>query len=94
MHGRSGFDSGACVVGDGQRADEIQIRTVVDGVMTWDPSMIRDVCPLPRLRSTATPRDGATAFGALRAINVCVVSQGSARTNFSVVMNGAAVADD
>ena len=34
-----------------------------------------------------TPGVGATAFGALRPINVRMVSQGSARTNFSLVID-------
>ena len=47
--GRGGSDFSASIVGAGVGADEIQIWTDVDGVMTADPSVVPDARPLPRL---------------------------------------------
>ena len=47
--GRGGSDFSASIVGAGIGADEIQIWTDVDGVMTADPSVVPDARPLPRL---------------------------------------------
>lgn len=47
--GRGGSDFSASIVGAGIGAEEIQIWTDVDGVMTADPSVVPDARPLPRL---------------------------------------------
>lgn len=47
--GRGGSDFSASIVGAGIGADEIQIWTDVDGVMTADPSLVPDAQRLPRL---------------------------------------------
>ena len=50
--GRGGSDLTASVVGAGVDAEEIQIWTDVDGVMTADPAMVPDAKRLPRLSFT------------------------------------------
>ena len=47
--GRGGSDFSASIVGAGIGAEEIQIWTDVDGVMTADPSLVPDAQRLPRL---------------------------------------------
>ena len=47
--GRGGSDFSASIVGAGIGAEEIQIWTDVDGVMTADPSLVPEAQPLPRL---------------------------------------------
>ena len=47
--GRGGSDFSAAIAGAGIGADEIQIWTDVDGVMTADPALVPDARPLPRL---------------------------------------------
>lgn len=47
--GRGGSDFSASIAGAGVGADEIQIWTDVDGVMTADPSVVPDARRLPRL---------------------------------------------
>ena len=47
--GRGGSDFSASIIGAGIGADEIQIWTDVDGVMTADPSVVPDARPLPRI---------------------------------------------
>ena len=50
--GRGGSDLSASVVGAGIGADEIQIWTDVDGIMTADPAMVSDAKRLPLLSFT------------------------------------------
>ncbi|MHC4778955.1 MAG: aspartate kinase [Planctomycetota bacterium] len=47
--GRSGSDYTATILGAAARADEIQIWTDVDGVMTADPTVIPNAQSIPRL---------------------------------------------
>jgi aspartate kinase len=47
--GRGGSDLSASVVGAGIGADEIQIWTDVDGIMTADPAMVSEAKRLPQL---------------------------------------------
>jgi aspartate kinase len=47
--GRGGSDYSAAIVGTCLEADEIQIWTDVDGMLTADPRIVRHPCPVPRL---------------------------------------------
>ncbi len=47
--GRSGSDYTATILGASLRAEEIQIWTDVDGVMSADPSVLPEALPIPRL---------------------------------------------
>ena len=45
--GRGGSDYSAAILGAALDADEIQIWTDVDGVLTADPRIVKDARPLP-----------------------------------------------
>ena len=47
--GRGGSDYSAAILGAALDADEIQIWTDVDGVLTADPRIVQDARPLPEL---------------------------------------------
>ena len=60
--GRGGSDSSATLLGEALGADEVQIWTDVDGVLSADPSLVPDARPIPvmSLREAAA----LSAFGA------------------------------
>ncbi len=48
--GRNGSDLTASLLGSALAAEEVQIWTDTDGVMTADPSVVRDACNIPHMR--------------------------------------------
>lgn len=60
--GRGGSDTSATLLGEALEADEVQIWTDVDGVLTADPSLVPEARPIP----TMSLREAAalSAFGA------------------------------
>ncbi len=77
--GRGGSDTSATLLGEALGADEVQIWTDVDGVLTADPSLVRDARPIPvmSLREAAA----LSAFGAkvLHADSLAPVERGGFR---------------
>jgi len=60
--GRGGSDTSATLLGEAMGAEEVQIWTDVDGVLSADPSLVKDARPIPvmSLREAAA----LSAFGA------------------------------
>ncbi len=74
--GRGGSDTSATLIGEALDADEVQIWTDVDGVLTADPSLVAKARPIPVM----TLREAAalSAFGAkvLHADSLAPVERG------------------
>ncbi len=74
--GRGGSDTSATLLGEALEADEVQIWTDVDGVLTADPSLVAGARPIPvmSLREAAA----LSAFGAkvLHADSLAPVARG------------------
>jgi aspartate kinase len=60
--GRGGSDTSATLLGEGLCADEVQIWTDVDGVLSADPSLVPEARPLPVL--SLAEATALSAFGA------------------------------
>lgn len=60
--GRGGSDTSATLLGEALGADEVQIWTDVDGVLSADPSLVPDARPLPVL--SLAEATALSAFGA------------------------------
>lgn len=77
--GRGGSDTSATLLGEALNADEVQIWTDVDGVLTADPSLVPEARPIPAmsLREAAA----LSAFGAkvLHADALAPVARGGFR---------------
>jgi aspartate kinase len=77
--GRGGSDTSATLLGEALEADEVQIWTDVDGVLSADPSLVPGVRPIPvmSLREAAA----LSAFGAkvLHADSLAPVARGNFR---------------
>lgn len=74
--GRGGSDTSATLIGEALQACEVQIWTDVDGVLTADPSLVKEARPIPVM----TLREAAalSAFGAkvLHADSLAPVERG------------------
>jgi aspartate kinase len=60
--GRGGSDTSATLLGEALDADEVQIWTDVDGVLTADPSLVREARPIPQM--SLGEAEALSAFGA------------------------------
>jgi len=60
--GRGGSDTSATLLGEALDADEVQIWTDVDGVLTADPSLVPDARPIPQM--SLGEAEALSAFGA------------------------------
>lgn len=60
--GRGGSDTSAALFGEALRAEEVQIWTDVDGILTADPSLVPDARPIPRM--SLAEAAALSAFGA------------------------------
>jgi aspartate kinase len=60
--GRGGSDTTATLLGEALGADEVQIWTDVDGVLTADPSLVRGARPIPQM--SLSEAEALSAFGA------------------------------
>jgi aspartate kinase len=77
--GRGGSDTSATLFGEALEADEVQIWTDVDGVLTADPSLVPNARPIPRL--SVEEAAALSAFGAkvLHADSLAPVARGGFR---------------
>jgi aspartate kinase len=60
--GRGGSDTSATLLGEALDADEVQIWTDVDGVLTADPSLVPEARPIPQM--SLGEAEALSAFGA------------------------------
>jgi aspartate kinase len=60
--GRGGSDTSATLLGEALDAAEVQIWTDVDGVLTADPSLVREARPIPQM--SLGEAEALSAFGA------------------------------
>jgi aspartate kinase len=60
--GRGGSDTSASLLGEALDADEVQIWTDVDGVLTADPSLVPEARPIPQM--SLGEAEALSAFGA------------------------------
>ncbi|HEY3401406.1 MAG TPA: aspartate kinase [Geothrix sp.] len=60
--GRGGSDTSATLLGEALGAEEVQIWTDVDGVLTADPSLVADARPIPQM--SLGEAEALSAFGA------------------------------
>jgi aspartate kinase len=60
--GRGGSDTSASLLGEALDAVEVQIWTDVDGVLTADPSLVREARPIPQM--SLGEAEALSAFGA------------------------------
>ncbi|WP_306591188.1 aspartate kinase [Geothrix sp. 21YS21S-4] len=60
--GRGGSDTSATLLGEALDAEEVQIWTDVDGVLTADPSLVEEARPIPRM--SLGEAEALSAFGA------------------------------
>ena len=60
--GRGGSDTSATLLGEALDAVEVQIWTDVDGVLTADPSLVREARPIPQM--SLSEAEALSAFGA------------------------------
>ena len=60
--GRGGSDTSATLLGEALGAEEVQIWTDVDGVVTADPSLVREARPIPQM--SLSEAEALSAFGA------------------------------
>ncbi len=60
--GRGGSDTSATLLGEALEAEEVQIWTDVDGVLTADPSLVREARPIPHM--SLSEAEALSAFGA------------------------------
>jgi aspartate kinase len=60
--GRGGSDTSATLLGEALDAEEVQIWTDVDGVLTADPSLVREARPIPQM--SLSEAEALSAFGA------------------------------
>jgi aspartate kinase len=60
--GRGGSDTSATLLGEALGADEVQIWTDVDGVLTADPSLVPEARPIPQM--SLSESEALSAFGA------------------------------
>jgi aspartate kinase len=60
--GRGGSDTSATLLGEALDAEEVQIWTDVDGVLTADPSLVREARPIPQM--SLGEAEALSAFGA------------------------------
>ncbi|MDR3685224.1 MAG: aspartate kinase [Geothrix sp.] len=60
--GRGGSDTSATLLGEALDADEVQIWTDVDGVLTADPSLVREARPISQM--SLGEAEALSAFGA------------------------------
>jgi aspartate kinase len=60
--GRGGSDTSATLLGEALGADEVQIWTDVDGVLTADPSLVKEARPIPQM--SLSEAEALSAFGA------------------------------
>jgi len=60
--GRGGSDTTATLLGEALDAEEVQIWTDVDGVLTADPSLVRGARPIPQM--SLSEAEALSAFGA------------------------------
>jgi aspartate kinase len=60
--GRGGSDTSATLLGEALGADEVQIWTDVDGVLTADPSLVGQARPIPQM--SLGEAEALSAFGA------------------------------
>lgn len=60
--GRGGSDTSATLLGEALAAEEVQIWTDVDGVLTADPSLVREARPIPHM--SVGEAEALSAFGA------------------------------
>ncbi|WP_243303516.1 aspartate kinase [Geothrix oryzisoli] len=60
--GRGGSDTSATLLGEALEADEVQIWTDVDGVLTADPSLVPEARPIPQM--SLGEAEALSAFGA------------------------------
>ena len=60
--GRGGSDTSATLLGEALDADEVQIWTDVDGVLTADPSLVPEARPIPQM--SVSEAEALSAFGA------------------------------
>lgn len=60
--GRGGSDTSAALLGEALGAEEVQIWTDVDGILTADPSLVPEARPIPRM--SLAEAAALSAFGA------------------------------
>lgn len=60
--GRGGSDTSATLLGEALKAEEVQIWTDVDGVLSADPSLVPEARPIPRM--SLGEAEALSAFGA------------------------------
>jgi aspartate kinase len=60
--GRGGSDTSATLLGEALEAEEVQIWTDVDGVLTADPSLVPEARPIPQM--SLSEAEALSAFGA------------------------------
>lgn len=60
--GRGGSDTSATLLGEALDADEVQIWTDVDGILTADPSLVPEAQPIPQM--SLGEAEALSAFGA------------------------------
>ncbi len=60
--GRGGSDTSATLLGEALDAEEVQIWTDVDGVLTADPSLVPEARPIPQM--SLSEAEALSAFGA------------------------------
>ena len=60
--GRGGSDTSATLLGEALDAEEVQIWTDVDGVLTADPSLVKEARPIPQM--SLGEAEALSAFGA------------------------------
>ncbi len=60
--GRGGSDTSATLLGEALDASEVQIWTDVDGVLTADPSLVKEARPIPQM--SLGEAEALSAFGA------------------------------
>ncbi|MBK9797824.1 MAG: aspartate kinase [Holophagaceae bacterium] len=60
--GRGGSDTSATLLGEALDAEEVQIWTDVDGVLSADPSLVKEARPIPQM--SLSEAEALSAFGA------------------------------
>jgi aspartate kinase len=80
--GRGGSDTSAALFGEALGADEVQIWTDVDGILTADPSLVPEARPIPRM--SLAEAAALSAFGAKVLHPDCLAP--AARGGFSLLV--------
>lgn len=80
--GRGGSDTSATLLGEALDAQEVQIWTDVDGVLTADPSLVKEARPIPQM--SLGEAEALSAFGA-KVLHVDSLAPGG-RAGFRLVV--------